>query len=346
MHVLFDIGHPAHVHLFRNVAQRMQARGDKITVTIRDRGIIGGLLDHYGLPYTVASKPRRGLVGSAIELAIHNWQVLKAALPDRPDFLVGTSVSVAHVGRVIGRPSIVLNEDDADYVPLFAKITYPFANRIVIPAVLRDKKTAKVRTYDSYHELAYLHPNHFKPDQDVVRLLGIEPREPYFIIRLVSLTAHHDAGERGLSEAQVLRLIALLEPHGRVFINAESSIAPRLQPYALKAPPESMHDLLAHAKILISDSQTMTMEAALLGRPAIRCNSFVGRCSVIAELEQRYRLAWGFKPQQFEELVTLVSGMVADPALEATMAQRHARVLAEKVDLTDWLLKQFDSGFA
>lgn len=75
-------------------------------------------------------------------------------------------------------------------------------------------------------------------------------------------------------------------------------------------------------------------------------SSFVGRCSVIAELEQRYQLAWGFQPRQFEELVTLVSGMVADPGLEATMAQRHARVLAEKVDLTEWLLEQFDSGFA
>lgn len=345
MHVLFDIGHPAHVHLFRHVAKRMQARGDKVTVTIRERGIIGRLLDHYGLPYTVASRPRTGLVGSGIELAIHNWQVLRAALPDRPDFLVGTSVSVAHVGRLIGRPSIVLNEDDADYVPLFTKITYPFATRVVIPAILRDEKTAKVRTHDSYHELAYLHPDHFTPDPAALSLLGVAPGEPFFILRLVSLTAHHDAGEEGLSEAQVMRLIGLLAPHGRIVVNAEGAMPESLRPYAFRAPPEHMHSILAHAKMLISDSQTMTMEAALLGRPAIRCNSFVGRCSVITELEERYQLAWGFRPAQFEALLALAGGLLADPALEHTMAQRRARVLADKVNLADWLMEQFDKGF-
>lgn len=345
MHVLFDIGHPAHVHLFRHVAKRMQARGDKVTVTIRDRGIIGRLLDHYGLPYTVASKPRTGLAGSALELAIHNWQVLKASLPDRPDFLVGTSVSVAHVGRLIGRPSIVLNEDDADYVPLFTKITYPFATRVVIPEILRDEKTAKVRTHNSYHELAYLHPDHFTPDPGALSLLGVTPGEPFFILRLVSLTAHHDAGEEGLSEQQVGRLIALLEPHGRVFVNAEGNMPERLKPYAFRAPPEHMHSIMAHATMLISDSQTMTMEAALLGRPAIRCNSFVGRCSVITELEERYQLAWGFRPAQFEELLALVRTLLEDPQTEAVMARRRARALAEKVNLADWLMDQFDRGF-
>ncbi|WP_100961743.1 DUF354 domain-containing protein [Bosea sp. FBZP-16] len=345
MHVLFDIGHPAHVHLFRHVAKRMQARGDKVSVTIRDRGIIGRLLDHYGLPYTVASKPRTGLAGSALELAIHNWQVLKASLPDRPDFLVGTSVSVAHVGRLIGRPSIVLNEDDADYVPLFTKITYPFATRVVIPEILRDEKTAKVRTHNSYHELAYLHPDHFTPDPAALSLLGVAPGEPFFILRLVSLTAHHDTGEEGLSEQQVGRLIALLEPHGRVFVNAEGNMLESLKPLAFRAPPEHMHSIMAHAKMLISDSQTMTMEAALLGRPAIRCNSFVGRCSVITELEERYQLAWGFRPAQFQELLALAQTLLDDPETETVMARRRAHALAEKGNLADWLMDQFDKGF-
>ena len=345
MHVLFDIGHPAHVHLFRHVAKQMQSRGDRITITIRDRGIIGRLLDHYELPYTIASKPRSGLVGSSIELAIHNWQVLLASLPHRPDFLVGTSVSVAHVGKLIGRPSIVLNEDDADYVPLFTKITYPFASRIVIPAILRDAKTAKVLTHNSYHELAYLHPDHFTPDPAALGLLGVAPGEPFFILRLVSLTAHHDAGEQGLSEEQVLRLIAQLAPHGRVFINAEGGLSEALKAYAFRAPPEHMHSIMAYATMLISDSQTMTMEAAVLGRPAIRCNSFVGRCSVITELEERFQLAWGFRPAQFDEMLAAIAKLLADAELDRTLHARRAVMLSEKVNLASWLLDQFDRGF-
>ncbi len=345
MHVLFDLGHPAHVHLFRNMARHLIERGDRVTIMIRERGIVPRLLRHYGLPFQVASKPRAGLVGSAFELLIHDWQVLKASLTEKPDFLIGTSVSVAHVGALIGRPSIVLNEDDADYVPLFAKITYPFATRIVIPTILRDRRTEKVRTHDSYHELAYLHPNNFIPNPAALSALGIGEDEPFFIIRLVSLTAHHDAGERGLSVEQVKRLVALLEPYGHVFVNAEGDLPPVLAKKAFRAPPETMHSILAFAKLLISDSQTMTMEAAVLGRPALRCNTFVGRCSVIEELENRYQLAWGYAPTEFESMLDTIRDLIADPHLEQKLSERRARLLSEKHDLTDWLLDQLDRGF-
>ncbi|MCZ8109093.1 MAG: hypothetical protein O9972_66050 [Burkholderiales bacterium] len=345
MHVLFDLGHPAHVHLFRNVALRLIARGNRVTITIRDRGIVGQLLDHYGLPYSIASRPRTGLFGSGLELLIHNWQVLKASLPDRPDYLVGTSVSVAHVGKLIGKPSVVLNEDDADYVPLFTRITYPFATRVVIPSILRDQKTAKVRMHESYHELAYLHPDHFKPDSSAPALLGVGQGEPFFLVRLVDLKAHHDVGAKGLSVAQVERLVAELEPHGRVFVNAEGDLPQSLRERAFRAPAEQMHSIMAQARMLVSDSQTMTMEAAVLGRPAIRCNSFVGKCSVISEMEDRYRLAWGFQPAQFETMLDTIREMLADPGLEAKMAVRRAHMLEEKQNLADWLVDQFDRGF-
>jgi predicted glycosyltransferase len=345
MHVLFDLGHPAHVHLFRNVAKSLIERGDRVTITTRDRGIIGRLLDHYNLPHTVASRPRTGLVGSAIELLIHNGHVLRASLPARPDFLVGTSVSVAHVGRLIGRPSIVLNEDDADYVPLFARITYPFASRIVIPSILRDPKTSRVRTHKSYHELAYLHPDHFTPDPRALAHLGVSTGEPFIIVRLVELTAHHDVGAKGLAIAQVERLVAALQPYGRVFVNGEGDLPASLREHAFRAPPEQMHSILAFAKMLVSDSQTMTMEAAVLGRPAIRCNTFVGKCSVITELEDRYQLAWGFQPSQFDVMLEAIRAMLADSGLEAAMAARRARMLTEKHNLADWLLDQFDRGF-
>ena len=345
MHVLFDLGHPAHVHLFRNLALHLKELGHRVTITIRDRGIIGHLLRQYDLPYIVASKPRQGLLGLGAELAVHNWKVLQACLPERPDYLIGTSVSVAHVGRLIGRPSIVLNEDDADYVPLFARLTYPFATRVVIPSILRDRRTSKVRTHQSYHELAYLHRNHFTPDPNALQHLSVRPGESFSIVRLVSLTAHHDKGEKGLSIGQTERLIEVLSAYGKVFINSEGILPSSLQDYAFRAPPEHMHSILAFARVLVSDSQTMTMEAAVLGTPAIRCNSFVGRCSVISELEERFKLAWGYQPSDFDTMVEHIESILGDPELVDKMHERRERLLAEKVDLTHWLLDQLEQGF-
>ena len=49
--------------------------------------------------------------------------------------------------------------------------------------------------------------------------------------------------------------------------------------------------------MFIGDSQTMTSEAAVLGTPAIRCNSFVNRISYLEEEENTYELTFGFKPE-------------------------------------------------
>lgn len=42
--------------------------------------------------------------------------------------------------------------------------------------------------------------------------------------------------------------------------------------------------------------------------------------------------------------MTLVSGMLASPGLEPALTR--ARVLDGKCDLSEWLLEQFDGGFA
>ena len=61
-------------------------------------------------------------------------------------------------------------------------------------------------------------------------------------------------------------------------------------------PPHLMHDALAQAWICVGDSQTMAAEAALLGVPAVRCSTFVGRLAYLEELEHKYSLLESFRP--------------------------------------------------
>jgi len=55
-----------------------------------------------------------------------------------------------------------------------------------------------------------------------------------------------------------------------------------------------MHSLLYYATMFIGDSQTMTSEAAMLGTPSLKLNSFAGKLSVPNELEQKYQLCYSF----------------------------------------------------
>ena len=342
MRILVDVSHPAHVHLFRNAIRCWQERGDEVKITAREKEVLVGLLQCYGLEFEVISRERKGLVGQGRELIERDWRLWRVARRFRPDFLIGTSPSAAHVSRLVRGTSVFFCEDDRDAVPLQAAISYPFAHWICTPDSLEETYGRKHVKHPSYHELAYLHPNHFAPDPGIRQELGVGEDTPYFVLRFVGLHAHHDAGERGLAHDMKVRLLELLRGHGPVFITSETPLVPPFEDHRIVLPPHRLHHILAGAALVVSDSQTVTAEAAVLGTPSVRCNTFVGRLSYLEELEHRYGLARGFLPEQAGELYRVAEQWLADPALRERFAERRQTMLADKCDLTQWIVDLLD----
>ena len=106
-----------------------------------------------------------------------------------------------------------------------------------------------------------------------------------------------------------------------------------------------MHDALAFATLLISDSQTMTAEAAVLGTPAVRCNTFVGRISYLEELEHRYQLTFGFTPEAEDQMFSLIMFLLQQHNLATIWQERRNKMLSEKIDLTAWMVDFVESYF-
>ena len=92
-----------------------------------------------------------------------------------------------------------------------------------------------------------------------------------------------------------------------------------------------------YATMLIGDSQTMTSEAAVLGTPAIRCNTFVGRIHYLEEEEHKYGLTYGFLPDQSEEMFNKIEELLAMPNLKEDWQTRRQRMLTEKIDYSRFL---------
>jgi hypothetical protein len=90
--------------------------------------------------------------------------------------------------------------------------------------------------------------------------------------------------------------------------------------------------------MFVGDSQSMTIEAAVLGTPAIRCNTFVGRCSVIKELEQRYKLTYGFLPHDEIRMLDMIEDLLKVKNLKERWSLRRDAMLEEKIDLTAWMV--------
>ena len=339
MRVLIDICHPAHVHLYRNFYFEMLNKENQLLVTTKDLQSTKELLDLYSIPFKSFSKKSDSLFGKVTRQFLFDWEQYKIAKENIIDIGLGTSITNTHVSQVTKMKSIVMDDDDDEVQPLFVKYAHPYADCILSPDVLKGKRKRKDTVYYAgYHELAYLHPKRFKPDPEVFNEIGLKPEEPFFIMRFNAFKAHHDIGIRGLSIEQKLKLIELLSGWGKIFITTERDIEPELLHYQLEISPEKTHSLLYYAAMFLGDSQTMTSEAAVLGTPAIRCNSFVGRISYLEEEEHKYGLTYGFKPDDFSSLLKKVNELLTIPNLKEEWQHRRQRMLAEKIDVTAFMV--------
>lgn len=345
MKYLFYLGHPAHFHLFKNVIQHLKENRHEVTILIKKKDILEELLQRTGWSYLNIFNRRRGdsKMQIAWSLLVRDVKMFQAARSFQPDLLIGTSAEITHVGAVLGIPSLVVNEDDCDVVPLFARLAYPLATAILAPTSCRvGKWQSKTITYAGYHELAYLHPAYFKPDEECGHHLAATSGR-YFILRFAKLSAHHDNGRSGIDTEVAAHLIKQLEPHGRVYITAERALESQFERYRIRIDPLEIHSALYYAHMYIGDSQTMAAEAAVLGTPSLRFNDFVGEIGYLEELEHHYGLTYGIRTTMPQRLYRKMDELLKLPDLKMEWADRRRQMLREKIDLSAFIVQLLET---
>lgn len=344
--VLISLGHPAHFQLFKNVIANLRVDGYECLIVIRKKDILEDLLNDAEIPYynILPDERKGGKLKLIWSLIIRDIRLLKFCLKHKPDLMLGSTVEITHVGMLLRIPAISVGEDDLHVVPLFAKLAAPFSNCLVFPDVCdMGKWEYKTLKYNSYQELAYLHPNHFKSNRKVVEKY-IDLEKPYFIIRFSKLNAHHDSGINGIDATIAERLISILEPRGTVYITSERELEPQFEKYRMSISPLDIHHVMAFAQLYIGDSQTMAAEAGVLGVPFVRFNDFVGRISYLKELEDVYQLGYGILPKEEKKLYQVVEDILKIPDRSALFQTRREKMLENKIDTAKfltWFIENF-----
>lgn len=339
--LLFDILHPTHVHVFRNAIGELERRGHAVHITMRAKDVAQELLEQHGLSYELISRQRSGL-GLGVEFAERGVRLWRSVERFRPDFLVGCmGPSIAPVGRLQraigrGRARVVVFYD-TEMAALTNSFVYPLADYVCTADSYHGRVRGNHLTYPSYQQLAYLHPRRFTPDPELVKAAGIDPASRYFAVRFVAYEASHDVGVQSIPLAKKLALIEALSKHGRVLVSSEKPLPRELESYALRVPASRLHHVLAYASLLVGESATMASEAACLGVTAVYVSPH-GR-GYIEDQERRYGLVHNFTGARFaSDWVTHVEELAADAGTAARARQAHARLLAEKIDLTEWIV--------
>lgn len=339
MRILIDIGHPAHVHLFRNFYNEMKRRGHEMTVTVKEIASAKQLLDLYDIPYITLGLKSDSLYKKAVNQVLYDLRMLRLVRRAKIDMGIGSSVTIAHVSRLSGMKSAMMDDDDDAVEPLMTSFGHPFTDLVISPDSLKGRRKKRGTVfYPGYHELAYLHPQRFTPDPGVLADAGLSADDRFFVLRFNAFRAHHDKGAAGFSQNQKLQLVRLLEGYGRVIITTEKETPPDLAEYRISVSPEKIHSLIYYSSIFIGDSQTMASEAAVLGVPSLRCNTFAGLLSSLEEEEKKYGLTYAFSPDNFERLVEKLKDLLSNPGLRAEWQAKRMAMLADKIDVTSFLV--------
>ena len=347
MNILIEIGHPAHVHKLAATMKILKNHHHKIVVVTKDIASIKFLLSKFDIPYKVIGAKKDSLIGKGIMQLWYNMRCLIILKHEKIDLIIG-SLSAAYMTRMTKVPSVLFDDDDDEVEPLIVKYVHPYITNILSPTSLTRKRGRKDTIYYSgYHELAYLHPNRFTPDSSILAELGLKEGDPYFILRFNAFKAHHDIGIHGISIENKRILINILEKKGKVFITTERNMENEFKKYQLSLSPEKIHSLIYYATMLIGDSQTMTSEAAVLGTPSIRSNSFIGRISYLEEEEHTYGLTYGFLPDNFEAMKQKIECLLSIPNLKEIWQKKRQVMLNDKIDVTAfyvWIIENYPAS--
>lgn len=347
MRILITVQHPAHVHFFKNAVKELEERGHTIKLLAVDREMTSYLLDRYGLDHEVYERLHKGMAKKGFGQIKRNYKLHRTVKDFDPDVITAAGeVAVTQVGKLLDVDSIVWPDTEPDKI--LHTLSFPFASAIVAPDCFKSPiPSDNYVHYPGYHELAYLHPDHFHLDPDVLDEMGLEPDDSIILTRFSAWDASHDIGQRtfkGMRDRA--NFVERLEEYGRVFITSEIDLPRELEEKKLDIPTEDIHSFLSFVDLYIGEGATIASEAGVLGVPWIWIAGKEWR-GYLDDQEEKYGL--GYSVESPEKALKRSEKILDD--IENTKREwkrKRERMLREKIDVSRfmvWFLENWPKSF-
>ncbi len=343
MKVLIDIGHPAHVHYFRNLIKVMEKKGHTFFVTAREKEFTHQLLEISGIKYQNRGKGASGTTGKILYLIKGDYTLIKAGIKFKPDlFLSFGSSYAAHAAKILGVPHIAF--DDTEHAKLEHLLYVPFTKCILTPDSFKKSFGSKHIRFAGSMDMAYLHPKYFAPNNEYLKKSGLH-NKTYFLLRFVSWSASHDVGQSGFTTNGKNELINLLSRNGEIIISSEGVLPEELRKYLYKGEPDQIHTILKNASMFISESGSMATEAAVLGTPSVVVNSGAKYFGVFEYISRFGNL---FYYDNESDAIKQIKKLLDTPDLKKSSSLNADKYITSAINLTDfmiWFLESYPKSF-
>jgi predicted glycosyltransferase len=335
MKIFIDIGHPAHVHYFKNFIRIMKNNGHEFLITARDKECTFELLDHYQISYISRGKGEKGKFGKFLNLLKTVYFIRRLAKSFDPNLMISfASPYLAQASWLLRRPHIAL--DDTEHAWMGQLFYVPFTRNIITPQSFQKNLGSKHEKINSFMEISYLHPNYFDPDPSIFELLEIKKNEKFVLLRFIAWDAHHDSGHQGLRNEIKIKAVKEFSKYAKVFISSEAELPEELQRFKINIPAYRMHDVLYYAQLYFGESGTMATESAILGTPTVRVSSLAKLLGNFKELSEDYNLVEFYDSDElgYQKALELLKSETSKIEWQA----KAKALLKDKIDVTNYLV--------
>lgn len=343
---LFYLVHPAKFQFHKVQINKLKEKGHIVDIIINTKDILEDLVKNEGWEYkNIFPKSRKinGVhvyIAAAVNLLLSIYRLWKVSKGKKYDLFIGDAL--VYLGRLKRIPSLYPTDDVLAAVPEQRTWFIP-ANYIIAPKITNvGKYRNKTITYNGYKALAHLHPNHFSPNKLLLPKVLIK-KKSYCLIRCTGFRATHDINKTGISDEVLFKLVNILEPYTEILISSERKIPKILEKYSLMINKNEISNYIAFAKIFISDSTTMSTEAAILGTPSVEYDEYFYDIDQMKELESKYRLIHCFTTKQENQFLYKVKELIKTDNLKEKYEVRRRQLLRDKIDVSSFLIWLFEN---
>lgn len=343
--IVFTINTPAQAYFYKNIIKETHKLGHDVSILARDYGETRFLLSSFGLDHHIYSSPPKRKYMKIISTLIDTIRYYQYIQNIKPDLVIGGGVVDVTISKLTRTPCIGFYDGEPNinfFYSIQMKLIKFLVNVMITPSCYLECLGQKHIKINSFKELAYLHPDYYEPNDDILKTIGVKQGEEFAVIRLNAFDSVHDVGYKGLTSTYLADLISELEKMVKVFISTEKILPEAFHKYILNIPKNRIHDVIYYSKLFITETGTMTTEAAILGTPTILVHPKSRLFGNFIELHERYQMVYLF--DQYDPLIKETAlNIIKQTDIKAKYNEKSIKLINDKINMTEFMVWFIDN---
>ena len=339
MNILVVNFHPVDSHFYKNIGLTLKKHGsDVLFLVLEKENIVEKIAKSYGFNTIKIGEIGANSFKKIIRLPGILFKFILNVLKFKPDIIVSaTSPYSGITSKLFGIDSIGFT--DTETATFNNKIAFSLFRSILTPSCFGgDVPSKKHISFNGYKELAYLHPNWFVPDDEVLKKLNLNKSDKFVLMRFSALHAMHDIGLKSVGDnykEQILKYIQEIEKYAKVYISTtEHNPGGEFKKYELKIHPSEYIHFLSFCSLYIGEGTTTASEAGVLGVPWINIQKTTR--GYLIDHEKNYKL--GFRTDNVDKAFKTAIEWIQKDDLKIGWQVKRDKLLNDKIDVSSFLI--------